>query len=96
MIKHGEANPLNVHGLRQVDHCPPHFTPVMFDLYVNEKDIIDWLYENLSGRFYIGQTDIEDNNTVVRKNKVAFEIPGEASYFSMMLPQINQNSLILI
>ena len=47
MLKHGEPNPLNVHQLRRVNHCPPHFEQVMFEPYATEKQITDWLYENL-------------------------------------------------
>ena len=54
MLKHGEPNPLNVFGLRKLDHCPPHFERVVFDIKTSEKQITDWIHENLSGRFYLG------------------------------------------
>lgn len=85
MLKHGEVNPLNVHGLREVAWCPPHFERVTFESYVKEKDLSSWIYENLSGRFYIGDTDEGGKRQVI----VAFESPGEASYFSLCLTQIN-------
>ena len=91
MLKHGEANPLNVFGLRILAHCPPHFERVQFELYTNEKDICDWIHENLEGRFYIGPTDIKSKSSTVRQTLVAFELHQEASYFSLFLPQINQN-----
>lgn len=86
MLKHGELNPLNVHGLRELSWCPPHFTQVQFDSYIRKPAISNWLYENLQGRFYIGDADTTGN----RQTVVAFEIAGEASYFSLYLPQINQ------
>ena len=85
MLKHGEVNPLNVHGLRQLDWCPPHFAQVQFEAHVADKIISGWIYENLSSRFYIGSTDPENK----RQTLVAFESPGEASYFSLCLNQIN-------
>ena len=89
MLKHGEPNPLNIFGLRRLDHCPPHFTPVEFEIgYSQEKAITDWLYENLEGRFYMGVVDNSNKNSYHRKNVVAFEIHGEASYFSLYLPQL--------
>ncbi len=91
MLKHGEVNPLNVFGLRKLDHCPPHFEQVTFNSYVNEKHISDWVYENLSGRFYVGYRDIQGNRTLERHCVVAFEQASEASYFSLFLPQINPN-----
>lgn len=92
MLKHGEVNPLNVFGLRRLDHCPPHFECVRFDPYVQEKHVSDWVYANLVGRFYVGFVDqSQDNKLVNRQMIVAFELPSEASYFSLFLPQININ-----
>ena len=90
MLKYGEPNPLNIHGLREVSWCPPHFTQVSFESVVTEKVIKDWLYENLEGRFYVGIVDINKSPSgSSRSQLVAFEIPGEASYFSLYLGQIN-------
>lgn len=92
MLKHGEVNPLSVHGLRQLSWCPPHFTLVALKGTPSEKTISDWIYENLSGRFYIGiNDDLNDEHNrkgYIRHTIVAFEIAGEASYFSLLLPQI--------
>lgn len=92
MLKHGEVNPLNVHGLRQLTWCPPHFTKVHFDSIITEKEISDWLYEHLEGRFYVGVVDVArtpGGKPVIRIQLVAFELPGEASYFSLYLPELN-------
>ena len=90
MLKHSEINPLNVFGLRQTIKCPPHFEKVVFESYVNDKLLSDWIYENLQGRFFIGHQDIIENGYVVKNHTlVAFENPSEASYFSLFLPQIN-------
>lgn len=92
MLKHGEVNPLNVFGLRKLAHCPPHFEQVVFDSYVAEKLVSDWVYENLAGRFYVGYQDVVLNgSSFQRQMVVAFEQPAEASYFSLFLPQINQS-----
>lgn len=91
MLKHGEINPLNVHGLRRLTWCPPHFTRVIIPGTPSEKIITDWLYENLSGRFYVGITDVhadEVKQQLVRQTIVAFEIASEASYFSLFIPQL--------
>lgn len=93
MLKHGEVNPLNVFDLRQLEHCPPHFQLVFFDLRTAVKEITDWIYENLSGRFWIGvhfASDEESNNKVAATYAVAFELHEEASYFALFLPEINQ------
>ena len=89
VLKHGEVNPLNVFGLRKLEHCPPHFEQVTFWPNVNEKHVSDWIYENLSGRFYVGYRDIQTNRALERHIVAAFENASEASYFSLFLPQIN-------
>ena len=91
MLKFREVNPLNVHGLRQVTtHCPPHFTLVHFDLQVSEKEITDWVWTNLSGRFYFGDFVEIDKEGRRQMNKVlAFEIASEATYFGLFIDQVN-------
>lgn len=97
MLKHGEVNPLDVFGLRQLDFCPPHFERITFDLATSIKTITDWIYENLDGRFYIGDyfsvdADVAESNRVRMCKVVGFEIPEEASYFGLFLPNINVNN----
>jgi len=91
MLKHNEVNPLSVFGLRRVDHCPAHFTRFEFDLTVQEKTVTDWIYENLTGRFYVGDNYFLHANGKVGMHKcAAFENPGEASYFALQLDTINK------
>lgn len=85
MLKYGDANPLNVHGLRELGWCPPHFEQVRFENHVTEKVISSWIYENLSGRFYIGPVDDGSKRQLL----IGFEHASEASFFSLSLPQIN-------
>jgi len=93
MLKHNEANPLSVFGMRRMDHCPPHFTSVKFDLRTDEKVISDWVWENLDGRFFIGDEYINTpGSSVAMQKMVAFESPGEASFFSLLLDTINKNA----
>lgn len=91
MLKLGEVNSLSVFGLRQVSHCMPHFTTVdLADLYVQDKKITDWIWTNLSGRFYFDDHYYENTSKTVHMCKrVGFELPMEASFFSLMLSTIN-------
>ena len=90
MLKYGEINPLNVFGLRRLNHCPPHFEKVIFDLKTTEKRIVDWIYENLAGRFWLNEIYSVDSAGKVEMSKcVAFEERSEASYFALCLDQIN-------
>ena len=95
MIKHGEVNPLNVHGLRRIStHCPPHFTKISFPIRTSEKSISDWVYENLEGRFWLGdQHFLTEGSSISFTKCIAFELGAEASYFSMFLDKINVNNM---
>jgi len=90
MLKHNEVNPLAVFGLRRVEHCPPHFTQVHFDTYTTEKVFTDWIYSHFTGRFYYGDWYTNENNKNSMTRCAAFEEPGEASYFSLILDTINK------
>lgn len=89
MLKYGEVNPLNVFGLRRLDHCPPHFVEVKYTLQCSEKKITDWIIENLEGRFYAGDSYTEENGHIHMIKSAAFEIPGEASMFALILDKLN-------
>ena len=95
MNKHIEINPLDVFGLRQLDFCPPHFQIIQFDLRTNVRRIENWIYENLAGRFYIGNyvfVDEENHSKGTQMQKiVAFELHEEASYFGLFLPILNKS-----
>lgn len=87
-----DLNPLNVHNLRRVDHCPPHFERILFDIRVQEKAISDWIWENLHGRFYIGQMVVGEPGSLRQlQHCAAFEEHYEASYFSLVLDQLNSH-----
>jgi hypothetical protein len=89
MIKHGTPNPLNTHNLRIAEHNYEHFTPVYFEIRVAESAIINWVYENLEGRFWLGDYYYTDTYGFGMKKCISFENPGEASYFAMFLDTIN-------
>ncbi len=93
-VKQFQPNPLNTFDLRELKHCPPHFYAVDFDLSTNEKRIRDWIWEHLSGRFFLGDAyavfvEGRANRSVLLK-RAGFEIHSEASYFAMFLPEINK------
>ena len=85
MLKYGIINPLNVHGLRKLDFCPPHFERIYFDLKTNEKTIVLWILENLQGRFFIGE--VTDDKHF--RKCVAFENHSEKIIFALQLDTIN-------
>lgn len=90
-MKNRSPNPLNVFDLRRMDHKPPHFYSVVFDSISEVKPMTDWIWENLEGRFYFGDhygSDSASYISVLRKC-AAFEIHSEASYFSLVLVDLN-------
>jgi len=97
MLRNGEANPLTVHNLREMRICPPHFVRVNFELRTSSKAITDWIWENFQGRFWFGDYYyLTENGSAAMTASVAFEVPGEASMFSLVLDQIQQQSNQLI
>lgn len=81
-LKNREVNPLAIFSMRRMNYCPPHFQKFVFHLGTGEKDILDWIYENTEGRFYLA-TEANGNECV------AFEIHSECTYFALMLQEIN-------
>ena len=83
-------------GLRRVEHRPPHFAVVQFDMMTSDKYITDWIWENLEGRFYLGNEFVDpgtQSDARVTKSVAAFEIAAEASYFSLVLNTFNNPSV---
>jgi hypothetical protein len=91
MLKHGEVNPLNVHELRRIEHCAPHFEKVFFDSNSWDSNILNWIYENLEGRFFLGEHHIAEDSYMISRKCAAFERHSEASYFTLMLDTFNQS-----
>lgn len=90
MLKYGDINRLNVAGLREIEHCPPHFTRVPFTMIIGSKGIKDWIYENLAGRFWLGNDYSKGESGLQMYACAAFEVASEASYFALMLDQFNR------
>ena len=83
-LKHGKPNPLNLLDLRRVRFPARHFHYIVLDKYNPRKlsQIDDWIFQNLNGRYYLGQTlDLDTNNSIVYTLKVGFEEEKELSFF---------------
>lgn len=83
-LKNYEANPLAVFNMRKLDFCPPHFQLMTLPLRTDLRNILNWIYENTEGRFYI-EKDASFELTV------AFEIHAECTYFALMVSEINKS-----
>ena len=83
-IKNGKPNPLNLLDLRRVDFPAHHFyymtVPKYNPTYV--KTIDSWIFNNLNGRYYVGQgIELDSTNSIIYVTKVGFEREKEISFF---------------
>lgn len=98
----GDVNLLDVHGMRRVDHNPPHFKSIVLDKKIPPKFLTDWIYLNLSGRFYLSDyVSIDEINhrvknvnqlyTACQSMLVSFEDESELTYLCLSLDNIIEN-----
>jgi len=83
-LKHGKPNPLNLLDLRRVRFPARHFHYTLLNNYKPNQSVkLDtWIFQNLNGRYYLGQTALLDNtNTLVYGTKIGFEEEKELSFF---------------
>jgi hypothetical protein len=73
----------NIFGLRKVNSCPPHFKTITVPYKWNTSgDVETWIYENLSGRYYIGKTvKLDADSTLQTVILIGFENHKEATFF---------------
>ncbi len=83
-IKHGKPNPLNLLGIRRVQFPARHFHFITLPKYSpgTVKQVDEWIYNNLNGRYYVGQSlSLDHTNTIVFVTKIGFEQEKEKSFF---------------
>jgi hypothetical protein len=83
-LKHGKPNPLNFLDLRRVQFPARHFHYTTLPKYSPGivKSVDNWIYNNLNGRYYVGQAiDLDNTNTITYVTKIGFEQEKEISFF---------------
>jgi hypothetical protein len=83
-IKNGKPNLLNYLGIRRVQFPARHFHYITLPKYSPStvKSADNWIYNNLNGRYYIGQSiDLDNTNTITYVTKIGFEQKKEMSFF---------------
>jgi hypothetical protein len=83
-LKNGKPNPLNLLDLRRVQFPARHFHYISLPKYSPGilKSADNWIYNNLNGRYYIGQAiDLDNTNTITYVTKIGFEQEKEMSFF---------------
>jgi hypothetical protein len=83
----GKVNPLNVLGMRRLNHIPPHFASLTIKKNSNFDEIENWMYTNLDSRFCIkkGQS-IDEQNKLIDIIEIGVEDPKELSMLLLGCP----------
>ena len=92
-MKLKDPNPLDVLGLRRVTFCPPHFATVDIHRKYNiDRAICDWIEDNLSGRYFFGNSiGFDEMKNLNQYNRVGFEQEKELSFFMLACPHLKYN-----
>lgn len=90
---HGKVNPLNVLGIRKVTFPAHHFAYTCIQKWTpyETKKIDRWIYQNLNGRYYIGQHVELVDNVIVYTTKIGFEQESDLVYFMFACPDLPHN-----
>lgn len=89
-----DINPLNVFGMRRINHIPPHFSCLIIDSHWDEriKKIDQWVYINLNSRYCIKTTQfLDDKRKIYIKCVLGIEDPKELTWLTLKCPYINNN-----
>lgn len=81
-----KINPMDWHGTKLVPFIPPHFVKVKFEFSHDRKRVLDWVQENVSGRFGFEEIiDPDERHTFIVNEKyhIGFENPADATMFTM-------------
>ena len=84
-----KTNPLDILGIRRVNFCPPNFETVNLEKTYNIEAVIsDWIEDNLSGRYFLGENVTIQNDSIVSVTTVGFEDTKEMSFFMLACPHL--------
>lgn len=86
-----KINPLNALDIRKVDFPAVHFHFVQISKRTPHviKQVDNWIYDNLNGRYYIGSDiDLDNLNVICYVTKIGFENPKEVTFFKIACPYI--------
>jgi len=90
-LKNGKVNPLNALGVRKASFPAHHFFYASIPKYNSLLAIkIDrWIYQNLNGRYYVGQGLELLDNSITYVTKIGFEQEKELSFFRLACPHLS-------
>lgn len=90
-LKHNKVNLLNALDIRKVNFPAVHFHYV--SLYKHTPNLLkqldNWIYNNLNGRYYIGSgLDLNESNIICYVTKIGFENQKEVTFFNIACPYL--------
>lgn len=87
-LRAGKVNPLNVLDIRKVPFPAHHFQYTLIHKYspTTVRHLDEWIFQNLNGRYYIGQAIDLVDNSIIFVTKIGFEQEKELSYFKLAGP----------
>lgn len=90
-LRAGKVNPLNVLDLRRVQFPAHHFSYTIIPKFHANlvKDIDQWIYYNMNGRYYIGKGIDLISNNYIYVTKIGFENEKELSFFKLAYTILN-------
>jgi hypothetical protein len=89
-LKNGKVNALNALDLRKVSFPAHHFHYTILPKYnpISSSNLDKWIYQNLNGRYYVGQYLSIIDNTLVYTTRIGFEQEKELSFFRLACPHL--------
>ena len=80
---------LDVLELRRVLFCPDHFVRTELPRSYNlEIAMVQWIQDNLTGRFFFGINVTLKDNAISKVYTVGFEKASELSFFMLACPHL--------
>ncbi len=84
-----KTNPLDVLGIRRVNFCPSTFETIDLEKTYNIEAVLsDWIEDNLSGRYFLGENVSLKNESISSVTTVGFELSKEMSFFMLACPHL--------
>ena len=90
-----KTNPLDVLGIRRVNFCPSTFETIDLEKTYNIEAVLsDWIEDNLSGRYFLGEnvTLSKEDESIQTVYTVGFEETKEMSLFMLACPHLKYTS----
>lgn len=97
-MKEFKINPINLCGGRRFEYLPPHIETIEIRsnrgifVFDSKTKIIDWIEENLKGRYFYGTTNKLIDNEIFMCDSIGFEDPYEATLFLLGCPYMAKNN----